>query len=124
MKAEECSDSSGCCASVLSPSADIVEGANAITVTVDLPGVNQEDVQVTFEGGVLSISAQRDISSQSSAKLIHGEFESCTFKRKFALAEGLDSERISAELRNGVLTLTIPRAAKAQPKKVEIRGVH
>jgi len=124
MKNQECSENTKECCAVMVPRADIYEGAKAVTVTVDLPGVERSNLEVTFERGELSILARREVSSVGAMKILHREFGAGSFHRNFSLADGLDAEKIDAQLRNGVLTLTIPRVKPVRPKKVEIRGVH
>jgi HSP20 family protein len=119
-----CSNIGECCDAVLMPFADIIDGPEAMTVTVDLPGVSQDKVEVVVERGVLSISARRDISSDGITGSFHKEFDTGTFKRSFKLPKGVDAERIGAQFRDGVLTFTIPHAEQAQAKRVEIRGAH
>ncbi|NDC39913.1 MAG: Hsp20/alpha crystallin family protein, partial [Proteobacteria bacterium] len=94
----------------------------AVTVAVDLAGVSQRDLEVTFERGVLTVTGRRQVTAHEGGSVLRQEFESAILRRSFTLSETLDADRIDASLKNGVLTLTIPRVERAGPRKVEIRS--
>jgi HSP20 family protein len=107
------------------PALDIVEKGDAYVVVAELPGVSQNDVELSFEQNVLTIHGQKssllDPAKDGELRVFTAERVSGTFERAIRLPEFVDSERIGAELRDGLLTITIPKAAAAQPRKIEIK---
>ena len=103
----------------LAPPVDIWETEDGLTVVADLPGVAPDAVDVKVEDGVLSIRGTSSYANPTDATL--AEFSLAGYYREFQLSDRVDPERISAELRNGVLTVRLPKAEKARPKKVEVR---
>ena len=108
------------------PALDIVEKRDAYVVVAELPGVSQNDVELSFEQNVLTIrgqkSSQLDPSKDGELRVYTAERVSGAFERAIRLPEFVDSEKIGAELRDGVLTITIPKATAAQPRKIEIKA--
>jgi len=107
------------------PALDIVEKRDAYIVVAELPGVSQSDVELSFEQNVLTIRGQKhpslDPSKDGELRVYTAERVAGTFERAIRLPEFVDSEKIGAELRDGLLTVTIPKATAAQPRKIEIR---
>jgi len=103
----------------LVPPVDIYETEQGLTVVADLPGVENKDVDIRVDDGVLTIQARTSEVAQANA--VYSEFQLANFFRQFQLSEEVDQDKISAELRHGVLTLQLPRAEKAKPRKVEIK---
>jgi HSP20 family protein len=120
------SDSSGA-TSTWVPAVDIVEFQDRFQLTVDLPGVDPDKVDITLENGVLSLAGEREPDSQSqdnSQEMIrfrnergHGKFY-----RQFVLPETVDAERVNATGKNGVLSISIPKQAKALPRRIKVSG--
>jgi HSP20 family protein len=87
-----------------------------------LPGVNKEDVKVTVEGGVLSITGERKAEKEEKDKKYHRiERNYGTFVRSFTLPEGAASEKVSAEFKDGVLKVHLPKDETAKPKSIEVK---
>jgi len=109
---------------VLRPAADYGVDAEGYSVSVDLPGVRKEDVDISVEGDVLEIRAQRKPRREDDAKAegqsYVREIRSGTLQRSFRLAKDADTTAVSASLVDGVLEVRIPKQKKAQPRKVEI----
>ena len=107
------------------PALDIVEKRDAYVVTAELPGVNQSHVELSFEQNVLTIRGEKspafDPSKDGELRVYAAERVTGTFQRAIRLPEFVDGDTISAELRDGVLTITIPKATAAQPRKIEIK---
>ncbi len=103
----------------LTPAVDIFEAEDSLTLVADMPGVAKEDLEINLEKGVLTIKGE--IKIESRGKTIVREFIPANYYRQFKLSEHIDAEKTSAELNNGVLTLKIPKAESAKPKKIEIR---
>jgi HSP20 family protein len=91
-------------------------------VHVDLPGVSAESIDLTVEQNVLTVQAERKPPLGESAERVVDERPYGVFSRQLFLGDTLDADRLSADYHAGVLTLTIPIAEKAQPRKVEITG--
>ena len=103
----------------LVPPVDIYETENGLTVVADLPGVENKDVDIRVDNGILTIQARASDGVRGEPR--YSEFQLANFFRQFQLSEQVDQGKISAELRHGVLTLTLPKAEKAKPRKVEIK---
>lgn len=96
-----------------------VEEQERWVFTADAPGVHKADVTVTVEGGALTITAKRDTTSPG--RLLHGERRDWTFRRTWALPDGVDVEQISASLEDGVLTLAVPKPAVQRPRRIDVQ---
>ena len=107
------------------PALDIVEKRDAYVVVADLPGVRQNDVELSFEQNVLTIRGHKtsllDPSKDGELRVFTAERVAGAFERAIRLPEFVDSEKIGADLRDGLLTITIPKATAAQPRKIEIK---
>ena len=108
------------------PALDVVEKGDAYIVVAELPGVNQSKVELSFEQNVLTIRGERgstfDPEKDGELRVYAAERVSGTFERSIRLPEFVDSDKISAELRDGLLTIIVPKATAAQPRKIEIKG--
>ncbi len=105
-----------------SPPVTLMELPDRYRVDCDLPGVELEQIAVSVEDSVLSISGTRQAGElPESAKLIVNERPAKDFSRCIRLPQNADASQVDAELKNGVLTVTIQKRPKALPKKVEIR---
>jgi len=108
------------------PALDIVEKRDAYIIVAELPGVSQSSVELSFEQNVLTIRGQKspslDPSKDGELRVYTAERVAGTFERAIRLPEFVDSERIAADLRDGLLTVTIPKATAAQPRKIEIKA--
>ena len=104
------------------PLTDIVETKDGVTLMLELPGVAAEDVDVALERRVLTIHARSREIGPDKLRLVHAEYEAGNFERAFTLSEDFDADRIEAEMKNGVLTLRLPRSEATQPKSVKVRA--
>jgi HSP20 family molecular chaperone IbpA len=104
------------------PLADVVETAEGIVLMMEMPGVAAEDVDITLERRVLTVRGRGSSPQPDGFRLVHMEFEPGDFERSFVLSEDFDAGRIEAELKHGVLTLRLPRAAEAQPRKIQVKA--
>lgn len=101
------------------PAVNIIETEDGLTLTADLPGANKETLDVNVEKGVLTISAP--VSRTMPGTPLYTEFELAAYYRQFSIPEILDHEQAKAEFANGLLTLRIPKAAAAKPRKIAIK---
>lgn len=100
--------------------ADAYRKGDTFYVQFDLPGIDPSSVELTVDKNVLTVSAERTRDWGEDAEVIVNERPAGTFSRQFFLGDTLDPERIEASSDNGVLTISIPLAEKAKPRKVEI----
>lgn len=89
-------------------------------LTADLPGIDPGSVDVDVDSGTLTISAHRTARSEDAVQWLANERFFGTYRRQLALGEGIDATAISATYENGVLTVTIPVAERAKPRKIEV----
>jgi HSP20 family molecular chaperone IbpA len=106
---------------IFSPPVDVVESEGAYILSVDLPGVREDGVDVTVERNVLTLSARRTSETPADHRRLLGEIAHGDYRRTFTLPERIDRDSIAATLRNGVLTLTVPKAAATLPRKISVR---
>ena len=104
----------------ITPPVDIFEDRHGITLYADLPGVPKEKLDVRVHDGSLTIEAEAVVPTPSGLRLQHGEIRHPRFARAFTLSSEFDVSRIDAQLRDGVLKLTIPRRDEAKPRRIEI----
>ena len=104
------------------PAMDLVETADHYVLTADLPGLGQEDINLEFEGDVLTLSGERK-SAQEDRKEGYYRIERATgsFGRSLTLPEGVDPEAVTAKFDRGVLEVRIPKPEQRKPKKVAIQ---
>lgn len=105
-----------------SPTADISETDKEFIVRAELPGVPRDDVKVSVEDGVLTLSGERRHEKEDKTERYHRieRFQGC-FARSFSLPESADSGAISAESKDGTLVVHIPKTAKARPKSIDVK---
>lgn len=104
------------------PNVDIVERENELLLLADVPGVRPQHVDIRYEGGELTIHGRvepRQESTQASV-MLH-EYGIGDFYRVFKVGESVDSSRIEAELKDGVLTLHLPKTAEAVPRRINVK---
>jgi HSP20 family protein len=105
-----------------SPSVDIIEDEKEWLVKTDLPEVKKEDVKVTVENGVLTITGERKFEKEEKDKKYHRiERSYGTFMRSFTLPDGADGSKVNADFKDGVLKVHLPKSEKAKPKSVEVK---
>ncbi|MDD1784735.1 Hsp20/alpha crystallin family protein [Burkholderia gladioli] len=104
----------------ISPAVDIIEDSHGITLYADLPGVPRDKLDVRVADGSLNIEAEAVIPTPTGLRLQHGEVRHPRFWRAFTLSPDFDVARIDAQLRDGVLKLSIPRREEAKPRRIEV----
>jgi HSP20 family molecular chaperone IbpA len=103
------------------PPVDVFETESAITLLADLPGVQRDKLQVRVDGDTLVVEATASTAGPENLQLVVGEAQYPTYRRQFTLSRELDTGRIEAQLRDGVLRLTIPKAEEARPRRVQVQ---
>ncbi|MDH6169255.1 HSP20 family protein [Variovorax boronicumulans] len=107
-------------AAALTPPVDVVEDAGGITLFADLPGVSRDNLNLQVEAETLTIEAESGLAVPDGLKTSHTEVGLGRFRRVFTLSKELDTEKVSAELAQGVLKLRIPKAEHAKPRKIKV----
>jgi HSP20 family protein len=108
-------------AAALIPPVDIVEDETGITITADLPGASKDRLEIKMEGEHLLIEAEAAVAVPEGLQLLHTEIGEPRYRRAFRLSRELDGSKIEASLKDGVLTLRIPRIEQAQPRRIEVQ---
>ena len=106
----------------LTPPVDVIEDSGGITLYADLPGVSRDKLGLHVASDTLTIEAESDLAVPEGLESSHTEVGLARFHRVFTLSKELDTERVSAELAQGVLTLRIPKAQHAQPRRIEVQA--
>ncbi|HET9368427.1 MAG TPA: Hsp20/alpha crystallin family protein [Candidatus Udaeobacter sp.] len=103
------------------PLADITEDEKEYLIKAELPELRKEDVEVTVENGVLTISGERKFEQEEKKKKYHRvERGYGTFVRSFTLPDDADATRVKAEFKNGLLTVHLPKSERAKPKQIQV----
>ena len=102
------------------PYSDIYETDEALTVLMEMPGVEREGVNIALEDDVLRVEGRIDFGKYEGMEPVYTEFNVGHYTRSFALSGKIDRERIGAQLEDGVLVLTLPKAREAQPRRIAI----
>jgi HSP20 family protein len=103
------------------PAADIYEAENELVVNIDLPGIDPKTVDIRVENNVLTIRGEREMRKEQKGENIHRvERAHGAFARAFALTTSVDSDKIGAVYNAGVLSITLPKAEAARPRKIQI----
>jgi HSP20 family molecular chaperone IbpA len=105
----------------LQPPVDVIEDAFGITLLADLPGVPKDKLNLQLEAGSLSIEGEVALDMPQGMEASHAEVRVPRYRRVFTLSNELDSEKATAEFKNGVLKLRIPKAEHAQPRKIDVK---
>ena len=108
---------------VWAPALDISERNDAYVVTVEVPGVKADDLDITLEDGLLTIQGERQFTSESSEQQYHRvERRYGSFRRSITLPSQVQADAIEASFENGVLEVVVPKAEEAKPKKISVRA--
>lgn len=104
------------------PKIDIKENDKTFVIEAELPGLSKDDFKVTLENGILTLEGEKKYEHEERKDgLYRAERQYGSFKRTFRLTEDVDTKKIQADYDKGVLRITLPRAAKARPKEIEVK---
>ncbi len=106
---------------ILRPPVDIYEDASGITLKADLPGVSKDRLSVQVEGNNLTIEAQAVIEMPEGMEALYADVTATRFRRSFTLSNELETDKIQAEMKDGVLSLHLPKRAELQPRKIQVQ---
>jgi HSP20 family protein len=107
------------------PAVDVLEQEDAYVLTAELPGIDENDVEVTLEDGRLKIETRKEESAEESGNEGEGRYllrerRKAVFSRSFGLPRDVDKDNINASFKNGILTLTLQKAEEAKPRSIKI----
>jgi HSP20 family molecular chaperone IbpA len=108
-------------ARVFVPTADIFESKDALTVILEMPGVEKDKVDVRVEGSVLTVEGRLDLSKYQGLKPLYTEYNIGHYARSFHLTNKIDQSKIAAELKDGVLSVTLPKVEEAKPRTIQVK---
>jgi HSP20 family protein len=106
---------------VYSPTTDIFENDNSLTVLADMPGVKAQDLEIDLRENVLTLTGRVTMPESANESDILREYQSGTFFRQFTLSETIDQTKIDAKLTDGVLRLELPKVERAKPRQIAVR---
>jgi HSP20 family molecular chaperone IbpA len=102
------------------PVSDIFETDHALNVVLEMPGVAKENVEIGIENDVLKISGRIDIAKYEGLQPVYTEYNIGNYSRSFQLSNKVDQDGIKAELKDGVMTLVLPKSEKAKPRRISV----
>ena len=104
------------------PAVDIYESESAMRIQADVPGVTKEDVEIDLDNDVLTISARVSLSDYEGLSPLFSEYNVGNFHRRFSVGEAIDREKITAEMKHGVLTVTLPKKEAVLPQRISVKA--
>jgi HSP20 family protein len=104
------------------PRADIYETDSSIVIVIDMPGVDENNIDITLEKNVLTLNGYPDVEGVAEHSLAYAEYISGDYYRSFTLSDQIDRDGIEAVLRDGVLQLTLPKAGPAKARKISVKN--
>jgi HSP20 family molecular chaperone IbpA len=107
---------------VLRPPVDIYEDADGITLMADMPGVSRDRLTIEVDKDMLMIEGDARIDMPEGMEALYADVRSTRYRRSFTLSGELESGQIDASLRDGVLSVRIPKRAEVRPRKIEVRA--
>jgi HSP20 family protein len=115
-------DSEEVASRVWAPPVDIREGVDALTLTAELPGLTKEDVSITLENNVLTLSGERKFEKEAHGESYHRVERSYgNFSRSFTLPSTVKTDKVDARFENGVLTISLPKQEESKPRQITIK---
>ncbi len=103
------------------PKINVVENADDYTLTAEVPGMKEGDINVEIEDGTLTLTGRQEEKKETEEKTYRiREFRSQSFERSFRLGDGIDPDGVSARIRSGILTVALPKKEEAKPKSVKV----
>lgn len=103
------------------PAVDVLENESGITLKADLPGVSKDGLNIRVDGETLTIEGQLTLGDIKALDPVYAEVRTAQYKRSFILSRDLDTSKIDASMKNGVLTLTVPKLEQAKPRRIPVR---
>jgi HSP20 family protein len=108
-------------ARVFLPNTDIYETPNELKVVLEMPGIEKKNVEINLEDDVLHVEGRLDLSKYSGLQPLYTEYNVGHYARSFQLLSKIDQSMIAAEMKNGVLSLTLPKVEEAKPRTIQVK---
>ena len=108
-------------ARIFVPIADIYESEHVLTVILEMPGVAKDHVKVGVEDSVLKVEGQLDLSQYHGLRPLYTEYNIGHYARSFQLSSKIDQNKITAAMKDGVLSLTLPKVEEAKPRRIDVK---
>jgi HSP20 family protein len=102
------------------PPTDIFESGDVLTIVMEMPGVDRKDVEVKVEDDILNVEGRLDFSKYEGMQPVYTEYNVGHYLRSFSLSSKIDQDRITAQMQDGVLTLLLPKAEEAKPRRISV----
>jgi HSP20 family protein len=103
------------------PTTDIFETDDALTMLLEMPGVDRENIEISVENGVLTVEGKINFSKYEGLQPVYSEYNIGPFRRTFRISSGIDQDKIKAEMQDGVITLVLPMAEQAKPRRIDVK---
>jgi HSP20 family protein len=103
------------------PTADIFETEDALTVVLEMPGVDRDNINISVENGVLTVEGAINFGKYEGLQPVYSEYNVGPFRRSFRISSRIDQDKINAEMSDGVITLVLPKVEEAKPRRIEVR---
>jgi HSP20 family protein len=103
------------------PTTDIYEDENELTVILEMPGVDKDNVEIRVQDGVLNVDGRLDFSKYQGLQPLYTEYNIGNYSRSFSLSNKIDQNRIAAEIKDGVLSLKLPKMEEAKPRTIQVK---
>lgn len=104
------------------PNADIFETEDALTVVLEMPGVDRNNVGISVDSDVLTVEGKINFDKYEGLEPVYSEYNVGPYRRSFRISSRIDQDKIKAEMRDGVITLVLPKAEEAKPRKIEVKS--
>jgi HSP20 family protein len=102
------------------PTTDIFETEDALTLVLEMPGVDRGNIDVSVENGVLTVEGKINFDKYEGLQPVYSEYNVGPYRRSFRISSRIDQDKIKAEIRDGVITLVLPKAEQAKPRRIEV----
>ena len=102
------------------PVTDIFETPEALTVVLEMPGVDRDSVEASVENDVLTIEGRIDFTKYEAMRPVYTEYNVGHYARSFEISDRIDQSKISAEIKDGVVTIVLPKGEQAKPRKIQV----
>jgi len=103
------------------PTTDIFETDDALTVILEMPGADRDNIDVSVENGVLTVEGKINFKKYEGLQPVYSEYNVGPYRRSFRISSRIDQDKIRAEMSDGVITLVLPKAEEAKPRKIEVK---
>lgn len=103
------------------PTTDIFETDEALTMLLEMPGVDRENIEISVENGVLTVEGKINFSKYEGLQPVYSEYNIGPFRRTFQISSRIDQDKIRAEMQGGVITLVLPKAEEAKPRRIDVK---